>query len=166
MDNIEVCSDEVDEASTTGKEYLVPDDIPTYSDINLDSSMSGGNQSLGLSENGNTDSTHDHQSVEPSTHELLDETNKLRTQLGLKPLLIEESTIDDEDLSEKIPVPCYENGLSTSTKNSNILSAVLLLLNDMDEDNLRTVQKEIDRKLEAIQHDQNDDLECDKDVLT
>ena len=48
-------------------------------------------------------------------------------------------------------------------QNSNVLSAVLLLLDNMDEEHLRIVQKEVDQKLGTMEGG-NHEPESDKKV--
>ncbi|CAB3982439.1 C21orf2-like isoform X2 [Paramuricea clavata] len=148
LDNIEVCSEELDDV-LSDKNDLAEASCNDVNDHEVDDLTSTEN-------NG----THEMYNGEYSAQELLDQTNKLRTQLGLQPLVIEESTEDVQNsipnLAEKRPVSCNDTGLNSSTKNSNLLSAVLLLLNDMSEDELHLVQKEVDQKLETIRETSND----------
>lgn len=65
-----------------------------------------------------------------------EETNKIREELGLKPLPIEKIT------SPK-PVPSSKE----RSRNAHVLQAVLILLRELDKDSLEIVQNTIQRKL-------------------
>ena len=55
----------------------------------------------------------------------IDLCSKLRTQLGLKPLIIEEETVDEKREIDKVPVsPPSENGLSINTKVAGFLKKI------------------------------------------
>ena len=150
LDNIEVCSEERGEIihDKDDLEEASCNDLNDHEVDDLESTEHNG--------------TRETCNGEQSAQELLDQTNKLRSQLGLEPLVIEESTVDvtncQPNLTEKRPVSCNDTALNSSTKNSNLLSAVLLLLNDMSEDELRVVQKEVDQKLDTMR-ERSDNVE-------
>ncbi|OWF40767.1 acidic leucine-rich nuclear phosphoprotein 32 family member A-like [Mizuhopecten yessoensis] len=65
-----------------------------------------------------------------------EETNKIRQEVGLKPLPYEKIT-------STRPVP----GSAMTSRNAHVLQAVLILIRELDDDSLETIQYAIQRKL-------------------
>ncbi|XP_060578273.1 cilia- and flagella-associated protein 410-like [Ruditapes philippinarum] len=68
-----------------------------------------------------------------------EETNKIREQLGLKPLPI-----------EKIGSPKSAPTHSTRTRNAHVLQAVLILVKELDRDSLEIVETAIRKRLDTL----------------
>ncbi|XP_053408987.1 cilia- and flagella-associated protein 410-like isoform X2 [Mercenaria mercenaria] len=68
-----------------------------------------------------------------------EETNKIREQLGLKPLPI-----------EKIGSPKSAPTHSTRTRNAHVLQAVLILVKELDRDSLEIVETAIRKRIETL----------------
>ncbi|XP_072020846.1 cilia- and flagella-associated protein 410-like [Amphiura filiformis] len=68
----------------------------------------------------------------------LDETNRIREQLGLKPLPV-----------DKLSPAKHKTGMSKG-RNANILNAVLMLIKDLDHDSLEVVANACKDKLESL----------------
>ncbi|XP_076091918.1 cilia- and flagella-associated protein 410-like [Mytilus galloprovincialis] len=67
-----------------------------------------------------------------------EETNKIREELGLKPLPL-----------EKITSPRPVRSTKEKSRNAHVLQAVLLLLRDLDKDHLEIVQNTVQRMLSS-----------------
>ncbi|XP_028395257.1 cilia- and flagella-associated protein 410-like [Dendronephthya gigantea] len=136
LDNVDVCLNEISE--------VITENIPDVASCNREDDCEVDD----LAKSG----TSEMQNEESSAQELLDQTNMLCTQGGPQPT---EGVLIS---TEERPMSCGETGLNTSPKNSNLLSAVLLLLNDMSEEELKVVQKEVHQKLDTM-HERGGSLE-------
>ncbi|XP_078580300.1 cilia- and flagella-associated protein 410-like [Branchiostoma floridae x Branchiostoma japonicum] len=70
----------------------------------------------------------------------LEETNKIREQLGLKPLPAEKYT----------PIQTRAVPSTSKHRNANILSAVLALVKELDHESLETVQHAVKNRLDSF----------------
>ncbi|XP_035658599.1 cilia- and flagella-associated protein 410-like isoform X4 [Branchiostoma floridae] len=70
----------------------------------------------------------------------LEETNKIREQLGLKPLPAEKYT----------PIQTRAVPSTSKHRNANILSAVLALVKELDHESLETVQHAVKHRLDSF----------------
>jgi len=138
---------EVLEATREGKEILTPEDTPVHCDftatedkniLKIDGVRDDSPQPS--AETDNPDSSHD---------SLVNETNKLRAQLGLKPLLLEDQSNTTAAMST---TNVQKKGTETSynPRNQNILSAVLTLIQELDHASLLTLRKQIDQQLQDV----------------
>ncbi|XP_031558179.1 cilia- and flagella-associated protein 410-like [Actinia tenebrosa] len=164
LDNVAIDESEVSSASATGDDIATPVDLPDYPDLGdtMASTMGSTKSSQSLKRSNSKDST-DQCVPSISTNQqevtrasLVDETNKLRAELGIKPLVLDEpkekpsaiKTLPDSRSSSVSPTP-------TDTRNSNILSAVLSLLKELDEGSLEAVRNEIDTRLEEFNKEES-----------
>lgn len=125
LDNITVTNDEVNRAMEDGEELPLPS--PSYTNGHIPSSE----------DKENRDS-----SIEFMT---LEETNTIREQLGLKPLPVEK--LQNQMSPAKLRGP---HSSMTSHRNSNVLSAVLTLLKELDEASLEVVANACKDKLASL----------------
>ncbi|XP_072173451.1 cilia- and flagella-associated protein 410-like [Diadema setosum] len=124
LDNIVVTFDEVNRALEEGDELEPP-------------ITSTGIYSNGHIPNNNKDNKENRDSsMEFMT---LDETNKIREQLGLKPLP-----------ADKLSPAKHKTVSSHKTKNASILSAVLTLIKELDRDSLEVVANACKDRLESL----------------
>ncbi|XP_063284881.1 cilia- and flagella-associated protein 410 isoform X2 [Pelobates fuscus] len=105
-------------------------------------------ENLENTENGQLETTADQTSAEATSEtdtDLLnfsmEETNKIREQLGMKPL--------PRDKFSSFSSPVEGNG--SRKKRNNILNAVLLLLKDLDKEGLEIVQRTAGNRLHQLQ---------------
>lgn len=130
LDNQAVTAEEVAHSMTEGEEIAT---APTE---------------ISRAENGSSGPPTEHTCGEVSTeseNDLLnfsmEETNKIREQLGMKPLP------RDKFSPFSSPVEPYGN----RKRKNNILSAVLLLLKDLDTDGLEIVQRTAENRIHQLQ---------------
>ncbi|XP_064643961.1 cilia- and flagella-associated protein 410-like [Lineus longissimus] len=115
LDNIAIQEDEKNEAVEVGAELSVPD--PPRPQMA-------------------TSSSQEDKFEDPRTL-TLDETNKIRAELGLKPLPVEKVS------------PAKQRIRPSKGRNSNLVQAVLLMLDEIDEDGLETIGNAIKDRLET-----------------
>ncbi|XP_058953433.2 cilia- and flagella-associated protein 410 [Pocillopora verrucosa] len=156
LDTVVVEESEVEEAAKEGTEIKTPDEIPVH---NLELTATVGKDALktvsALSEDANQQVSTEKGDPESAQSNLVNETNKLRAQLGLKPLMLDDQThgvttmaATDSHRTEPVTV-------SPTPRSQNILSAVLTLVQELDHTSLLTLRQEIDQQLQ----DRNDDVE-------
>ncbi|KAM3917400.1 cilia- and flagella-associated protein 410 isoform 2-T2 [Leptodactylus fuscus] len=129
LDNQAVTAEEVSLAMTEGEEITAPTAILS-------------------TENGSPGSTTENTCAEVSTeseNDLLnfsmEETNKIREQLGMKPL--------PRDKFSSFPSPVELCG--NKKRKNNVLNAVLLLLKDLDTESLEIVQSTAENRIHQLQ---------------
>ncbi|XP_075036361.1 cilia- and flagella-associated protein 410 [Mixophyes fleayi] len=130
LDNQAVTVDEVSKAITEGEEFTAP---PIE---------------ISDTENGLPEPTTEHNCAEvvtESENDLLnfsmEETNKIRQQLGMKPL--------PRDKFSPFSSPMEASG--SRKKKNNILNAILLLLKDLDTESLEIVQRTAENRIHQLQ---------------
>lgn len=143
LDTMVVEDAEVLEATEEGKEIPTPDDIPAHFDFTAT------DKSILNSDSGRKDNPPELRNLEPSSqNNLVHETNKLRAQLGLKPLFLEDQPNNNNTVITAANAQEKEMDRSTDRRNKNILTAVLTLIQELDHASLLTLQKEIDQHLQ------------------
>lgn len=160
LDTVVVEETEVLEATNEGIEINTPEDIPVHLDLTvtvdkntLKTDGAASKEDLpqcSAAENDNADLTQ---------NDLVNETNKLRAQLGLKPLLLEDKPDTTKTTAvTNVPKKASET-VSPSSRNQNILSAVLTLVQELDHTSLLSLRKEIDQQLQDYNHTESECLE-------
>lgn len=158
LDTVVVEEGEVLEAARQGKEIPTPEDIPVHYDFtatvdkdilkNDDTQVE--NPVSSAAENGNPETaSHDN---------LVNETNKLRAQLGLKPLLLD----NQPNATTAMTTTNFQKKAAETTSdrcNQNILSAVLTLIQELDSSSLLTLRREIDQQLQDLEQMDDDTQE-------
>ncbi|KAG8432779.1 hypothetical protein GDO86_017136 [Hymenochirus boettgeri] len=127
LDNQAVTEEELSQACKEGNDFIDPLTMIT----NTENCQLQPDSDLNCIE-GNTESENDLLNFS------MEETNKIREQLGMKPLP-----------RDKFSSPM--NGNSSRRKRNNILNAVLLLLKDLDTEGLEIVQKAAGNRLHQLQ---------------
>lgn len=154
LDTVVVEESEVVEAAKEGTDIKTPDDIPVH---DLDLTATVGKDGLktvsAVSEDVNQPVSIEKGDQESAQSNLVNETNKLRAQLGLKPLLLDDqtngaTTVSPTNIHQKEPVT-----VSPTPRNQNILSAVLTLVQELDHTSLLTLRQEIDQQLKDLNDD-------------
>ncbi|RMX54089.1 hypothetical protein pdam_00014826 [Pocillopora damicornis] len=160
LDTVVVEESEVEEAAKEGTEIKTPDEIPVH---DLDLTATVGKDAL-LSEEANQQVSTEKGDPESAQSNLVNETkyvelyrpkclSKLRAQLGLKPLMLDDqtngvTTMAATDSHRKEPVT-----VSPTPRSQNILSAVLTLVQELDRTSLLTLRQEIDQHLQDLNGD-------------
>ncbi|XP_020643149.3 cilia- and flagella-associated protein 410 [Pogona vitticeps] len=129
LDNQMVTEEELSRALVEGEEIVAP---PDKSDID------------GCCQNSTIESSVTESTVENENDLMkfsLEETNKIREQLGMKPV------VPRDKFSSFSPREMEGN----RKKRNNILNAILLLLEELDSDGLEVVHQTVGLKLQALQ---------------
>lgn len=150
LDTLVVEEDEVLKAAKEGNEIPIPVDIPVHFDF------TASDESV-LNHDAHTDGPDvatEHVNQEKTSHSnLVQETNKLRAQLGLKPLVLEDQPKNTSAITVK-KVQEEGQGRSHERRSQNVLSAVLILIQELDRSSLLTLQTEINQQLQEL-HENN-----------
>lgn len=162
LDTVVVEEAEVIEATKQGIEIPTPEDIP----VHLDLTATVGIHKNTLKTDGAVcndvnpqSSAAEDENPEPTQNELVNETNKLRAQLGLKPLLLEDKPDTTKAITATNIHKKAAETVSPSSRNQNILSAVLTLVQELDRTSLLSLRKEIDQQLQDYDETENESLE-------
>ncbi|XP_034295499.1 cilia- and flagella-associated protein 410 [Pantherophis guttatus] len=126
LDNKMVTEEELSHALVQGEEITTP---PVKTDVDSCCQYS-------ITESSTTECTTENELMNFSTE--LEETNKIREQLGMKPV-VPKDTFSPKEVS------------GTRTKWNNILSAIMLLLEELDSESLEVVHQTVGNKLQALQ---------------
>ncbi|XP_048579240.1 cilia- and flagella-associated protein 410 isoform X2 [Nematostella vectensis] len=169
LDNVAVDDTEPLLAKEKGAEIDIPDGLPDHVDLGetISSTM------------GSTRSTDPGQSIRkeppdqrvPSVNNepdvaresLVDKTNKLRAELGLKPLVVDEPKPSPKSptksKSQTDSRPSSSSSQISETRSNNILTAVCALVKELDRESLEEVKLEVEKRL----HDCSSNAERDSD---
>ncbi|CAI9558333.1 unnamed protein product [Staurois parvus] len=130
LDNQAVTADEVSQATTEGEEFIA---APTV---------------ISSSENGHSGPTTERNGADVTTESesdllnfSMEETNKIREQLGMKPLPRDKFSL-------------FASPIETDAgrkKKNNVLNAILLLLKDLDTEDLEIVQRTAGNRIHQLQ---------------
>ncbi|EDO45841.1 predicted protein [Nematostella vectensis] len=170
LDNVAVDDTEPLLAKEKGAEIDIPDGLPDHVDLG----------DTILSTMGSTRSTDPGQSIRkeppadqrvPSVNNepdvaresLVDKTNKLRAELGLKPLVVDEPKPSPKSptksKSQTDSRPSSSSSRLSETRSNNILTAVCALVKELDRESLEEVKLEVEKRL----HDCSSNAERDSD---
>lgn len=147
LDTVVVEEAEVFEASKQGQEIPTPEDIPFYHDFTATADKNTLKMDVARDDSPQIFTEND--KSEPSHDNLVNETNKLRAQLGLKPLLLDDHANTTTAMTTT-SVEKKASGNSSDSRNQNIVSAVRILVQDLDETSLLTLRNEIDQRLQSL----------------
>ncbi|KAL9966134.1 hypothetical protein ACROYT_G024158 [Oculina patagonica] len=157
LDTVVVEEAEVLDASKEGMDIPIPEDTPVHLDLTATvdkntlkidgAATKDDNPQSSAAENENPESTQSN---------LVDETNKLRAQLGLKPLLLEDQANTTTAMTSTNVHKKATETASSSSRNQNILSAVLTLVQELDRTSLLTLRQEIDQQLQDLDETENE----------
>lgn len=161
LDTIVVEETEVLEATEQGIEIPTPDDVPVHLDltatvdIHKDTLKTNG----AVCKDVNQQISSENENPEPTQNDLVNETNKLRAQLGLKPLLLEDKPDSTTAMTATNIHKKAAETVSSSSRNQNILSAVLTLVQELDRTGLLSLRREIDQQLQQYDEIENESSE-------
>ncbi|XP_019368305.1 PREDICTED: protein C21orf2 isoform X2 [Gavialis gangeticus] len=127
LDNQAVTEEELSQALVDGEEITAPPAKQTIENCCPGSSESNATESTTETEN-------------ELLHFSLEETNKIREQLGMKP-------VPRDKFSSFSP----READSSRKKKNNILNAILLLMKELDTEGLEIVHQTVGRRLQALQ---------------
>uniref|UniRef100_A0A8C8SIL3 Cilia- and flagella-associated protein 410 n=1 Tax=Pelusios castaneus TaxID=367368 RepID=A0A8C8SIL3_9SAUR len=127
LDNQAVTEEELSQALVDGEEITAP---PTKQNLE--------NSCLKSSDSNTTESTTETESEHLTF--TLEETNKIREQLGMKP-------VPRDKFSSFSP----RETDGSRKKRNNILNAVLLLMNELDTEGLEIIHQTVGKRLQALQ---------------
>ncbi|XP_059586774.1 cilia- and flagella-associated protein 410 isoform X2 [Alligator mississippiensis] len=127
LDNQAVTEEELSQALVDGEEITAPPAKQTIENCYPGSSESSATESTTETEN-------------ELLHFSLEETNKIREQLGMKP-------VPRDKFSSFSP----READSSRKKRNNILNAILLLMKELDTEGLEIVHQTVGRRLQALQ---------------
>lgn len=154
LDTVVVEESEVIEAAKEGTDIKTPDDIPVH-DLELTATV--GKDALktvsALSEDVNQPVSIEKCDPESAQSNLVNETNKLRAQLGLKPLLLDDQTNGATTIAATNAHKKKPETVSPTPRNQNIVSAVLTLVQELDRTSLLSLRQEIDQQLKDLYDD-------------
>lgn len=154
LDTVVVEESEVIEAAKEGTDIKTPDDIPVH-DLELTATV--GKDALktvsALSEDVNQPVSVEKCDPESAQSNLVNETNKLRAQLGLKPLLLDDQTNGATTIAATNAHTKKPETVSPTPRNQNIVSAVLTLVQELDRTSLLSLRQEIDQQLKDLYDD-------------
>lgn len=154
LDTVVVEESEVIEAAKEGTDIKTPDDIPVH-DLELTATV--GKDALktvsALSEDVNQPVSIEKCDPESAQSNLVNETNKLRAQLGLKPLLLDDQTNGATTIAATNAHKKKPETVSPTPRNQNIVSAVLTLIQELDRTSLLSLRQEIDQQLKDLYDD-------------
>lgn len=154
LDTVVVEESEVIEAAKEGTDIKTPDDIPVH-DLELTATV--GKDALktvsALSEDVNQPVSIEKCDPESAQSNLVNETNKLRAQLGLKPLLLDDQTNGATTIAATNAHKKKPETVSPTPRNQNIVSAVLTLVQELDRTSLLSLRQEIDQQLNDLYDD-------------
>ncbi|KAM9305761.1 cilia- and flagella-associated protein 410 [Gastrophryne carolinensis] len=130
LDNQAITADEVSQAIIEGEEFTAPPAV------------------ISSTENGHLGTTTEQNGAEVTTeseNDLLnfsmEETNKIREQLGMKPLPRDKFS----------PFASPAESQASKNKKNNVLNAILLLLKDLDTEGLEIVQRTAGNRIHQLQ---------------
>lgn len=164
LDTVVVEEAEVLEASKEGIEITTPDDIPVHLDLTATVEKGTLKTVSALIKDDTQQAPVEKDNTESTQSNLVNETNKLRAQLGLKPLLLEDQASANTTMAATNVHRKEPETSSSSPRNKNILSAVLTLVQELDRTSLLTLRKEIDQQLEDLDDDVENNSQ-DKNLL-
>ncbi|KAJ7369740.1 hypothetical protein OS493_036771 [Desmophyllum pertusum] len=156
LDTVVVEETEVLEATKEGLEIPTPDDLPVHLDLTATVDKNTLKIDGATTKDVNPQSCTGNDNPESMQNNLVNETNKLRAQLGLKPLLLEDQA---NTTTAMTATNVHKKAAETSPSNSrnqNILSAVLTLVQELDHTSLLTLRKEIDQQLQDFDETENE----------
>ncbi|KAL4228550.1 hypothetical protein ACF0H5_011600 [Mactra antiquata] len=133
LDNVVIDDEDKEAAKEKGEELTLPETD--------EENVTKDDRVLSNGDNSNTTNEKDMDKPFPKDPVTLSwaETNKIREQLGLKPLPI-----------EKMTSPKSAPTSSTRARNAHVLQAVLILLKDLDRDSLEIVDTAIKKRLDGL----------------
>lgn len=154
LDTVVVEESEVIEAAKEGTDIKTPDDIPVH-DLELTATVGkdGLKTVSALSEDVNQPVSIEKCDPESAQSNLVNETNKLRAQLGLKPLLLDDQTNGATTIAATNAHKKKPETVSPTPRNQNIVSAVLTLVQELDRTSLLSLRQEIDQQLKDLYDD-------------